>query len=51
MERLQTECDCDSLEQAEKKLKQLQASAEKAKKKFENRLEEFQEKWEDVLDG
>lgn len=45
MVRLKTEHDCDTLEEAQAKLKQLEAKTQKAEKQFEEALGRFEEEW------
>lgn len=49
MKRLKNEFDCNSLEEAESKLKTLQRKEVELKEKFEEAKEEFKEKWDDRL--
>ena len=46
MKTLKAEFGCANLEEAEMKLLSLQKQTTKAKKDFENALEDFEEKWE-----
>jgi len=49
MERLKTEHDCDTLEQAEKKVAKLKKALAAAEQQYESDLEEFETDWEHVL--
>jgi len=51
MARLKAEHGCDTLEEAQAKLKQLEAKAEKAEKQFEEALEQFEEEWAEKLEA
>ena len=45
MERIEKEFDCSTLEAAKKKLKSLIQQEDTTKKKFDEAIEEFEEKW------
>lgn len=51
MKQLKEEFDCDTLEEAEERQKELQKEAKKAEKTFNEALEDFEDKWGSVLDG
>lgn len=44
-ERLKSDFDCDTLEEAEDKLKSLEKKLSKAEKAFEEALEDYEKKW------
>jgi hypothetical protein len=50
LKRLSREFDCDSLKDAERLLAQLKKESTKAQKSYEDALEEFQERWGEILD-
>ena len=50
MKQIKDEFACDSLEKAENALKKLKAKEIKAKEEFEEELDAFRTKWEDILD-
>ena len=47
MKQLKRDFDCDTLNEAKRKLKQLKKKEESSKKDFDAALEEFEEKWSD----
>ncbi len=51
LKRLLTEFDCDSLEAATKLLKKKEKTAKDAESKFEEALDEFEERWGETLES
>ena len=49
MALLNTEFNCDSIEEAQEKAEEYSKEADKLKAKFEESHEAFNDKWEDVL--
>jgi predicted nucleic acid-binding Zn-ribbon protein len=49
MTRLKTEFKCNNIEEAEKKLKQLQNEVKKSKENFERFLNGFKKRWEKII--
>ena len=48
---LKKDFGCGTLEQAKKKLKSLQEQEEKVRKEFVDAVDEFEEKWDEQLQG
>ena len=49
LEKLKEEFNCANIESAQKLLEKLKKEAEKNEKDFQTALEEFEDKWSDVL--
>lgn len=49
--RLKDEFDCDSIEQAEEMMADLEKKLEAANESYDESLGEFKEKWGDILEG
>ena len=49
LSRLEKMFGCDTIEDGQKKLKQLGLKRREAKKKFESEIAEFEDKWSDKL--
>jgi len=50
MKRLKAEFGCSTLAEAEKKLKALKKQSDIVQKKFDDAMEEFEEKWPDEIE-
>ncbi len=51
MKTLEKDYECTTLKQAKKKLKSLQTQEEKLRGEFTEAVDEFEEKWNEQLDG
>jgi len=51
MEDLKSKHGCDSVEEAEELLEELKVKRDKSKKRYERLVEEFEEKWGEMLDA
>jgi len=50
MKQLENEFECSTLKEAEEKLRELKKREAVTKRKFEDAIEGFEEKWKDKLD-
>jgi predicted nucleic acid-binding Zn-ribbon protein len=49
MERLRKEHDCETLEDAAKKVEDLKNQLKKADRSFDDALDNFEEKWQEII--
>ena len=50
MKQLKKEFDCDTLQEAKKKLRQLERQKKSSKKEFDEAVEKFEEDWKEEIE-